>query len=159
VGSPAYAGLPEQWYLYPADLSLSEEGFAFLNGTMAPIAWWTLGEVMARVKEPNVRALAAYLQEKHGPLLQEVYPRPSMAALAAYWAAQNASGVRLVRNRDTKGILAAGDRAFNLRVADPYLPYHKQGLGFTWSFFTPKDMQDLSRFFRGIVRADPFDLG
>ncbi len=28
-------------------------------------------------------------------------------------------------------------------MADPYLPYQKQGLGFTWSFFTPKDPQDL----------------
>jgi hypothetical protein len=28
-------------------------------------------------------------------------------------------------------------------VADPYLPYQRQGLGFTWSFFTPADRQDL----------------
>jgi hypothetical protein len=37
----------------------------------------------------------------------------------------------------------AGSRAFNLRVADPYLSYQRQGLGFTWSFFTPKDKQDV----------------
>jgi len=39
--------------------------------------------------------------------------------------------------------LQSGERAFNLRVADPYLPYQKQGLGFTWSLFTPKDKQDV----------------
>jgi hypothetical protein len=143
VGSPAYAGLPEQWYLYPADLSLSEEGLASLERTAAPLAWWTLREILARVQEPNVRAIAAYLQEKHSLLLRETYLRPSMAALAAHWAAENAGGVRVAREQDIRRILSAGDRAFNLRVADPYLPYHKQGLGFTWSFFTPKDKQDL----------------
>jgi hypothetical protein len=66
-----------------------------------------------------------------------------MAALAAHWEAQNSGGVRVVRDRDIRRILAAGDRAFNLRVADPYLPYPKQRLGFAWSFFTPKDKQDL----------------
>ena len=39
-------------------------------------------------------------------------------------------------------IVDAGDRAFNLRVADPYLRYQMQGQGFTWSFFTHKDKQD-----------------
>ena len=43
---------------------------------------------------------------------------------------------------DAGQILGLGDRAFNLRVADPYLPYQMQGVGFTWSFFTHKDPQD-----------------
>ena len=69
--------------------------------------------------------------------------RPSMDALAGAWVASQGEGVRAVRGGDIRRILAAGERAFNLRVADPYLPYQKQGLGFTWSFFTPKDTQDI----------------
>ena len=66
-----------------------------------------------------------------------------MDAVACQWAAAHEGGVRVVRGAEVRDILAGGDRAFNLRVADPYLPYHRQGLGFTWSFFSPKDKQDL----------------
>jgi hypothetical protein len=66
-----------------------------------------------------------------------------MDALSSHWAARNKSGVRHVKATDIREILDAGNRAFNLRVADPYLAYQKQGLGFTWSFFTPKDTQDV----------------
>ena len=66
-----------------------------------------------------------------------------MEAMACHWAASHTSGMRTVRKADVERILASGDRAFNLRVADPYLPYQRQGLGFTWSFFTPKDTQDV----------------
>ena len=52
-------------------------------------------------------------------------------------------GARVVRGADIQRILGAGSRAFNLRVADPYLPYQRQGLGFTWSFLSPKDKQDV----------------
>ena len=53
------------------------------------------------------------------------------------------SGVRLLQSGQIHSRLEAGSRAFNLRVADPYLPYQKQGLGFTWSFFTPREEQEV----------------
>jgi hypothetical protein len=67
----------------------------------------------------------------------------SMDALARMWLGENLGGVRLLPRATLDAILAAGSRAFNLRVADPYLPYQMQGLGFTWSFFSEKDPQDL----------------
>lgn len=68
--------------------------------------------------------------------------QPTMDGLALKWFSQSRQGVRHIAKVDLDRILDAGNRAFNLRVADPYLPYHKQGLGFTWSFFTHKDKQD-----------------
>jgi hypothetical protein len=65
-----------------------------------------------------------------------------MDALAMKWLSRNLSGVRHLAKRDLDEILDAGQRAFNLRVADPYLRYQMQGVGFTWSFFTHKDGQD-----------------
>jgi hypothetical protein len=52
-------------------------------------------------------------------------------------------GVRHLPKKTLDEIRDAGDRALNLRVADPYLRYQMQGQGFTWSFFTHKDEQDL----------------
>jgi hypothetical protein len=69
--------------------------------------------------------------------------RPSMDGLALKWFSQNRSGVRHLPRKTLDEILDAGNRAFNLRVADPYLRYQTQGLGFTWSFFTQKDAQDV----------------
>jgi len=66
-----------------------------------------------------------------------------MDALANMWAKQNNEGVRKLEKNTISEILNAGNRAFNLRVVDPYLAYQRQGLGFTWSFFTPKDKQDI----------------
>jgi len=84
-------------------------------------------------------------QQADGPrrLLREVGARPTMDALARKWLSHNRSGVRHLRGRELNAILGAGGRAFNLRVADPYLRYQLQGVGFTWSFFTHKDAQDL----------------
>jgi hypothetical protein len=76
-------------------------------------------------------------------LLREVADRPSMDALALKWLSRNRGEVRYLSKRDLDAILDAGQRAFNLRVADPYLRYQMQGVGFTWSFFTDKDPQDL----------------
>jgi 8-oxo-dGTP diphosphatase len=53
------------------------------------------------------------------------------------------SGVRYLSRETIHDVLAAGDHAFNLRVAYPYLRYQLQGIGFTWSFFTHKDKQDV----------------
>jgi hypothetical protein len=71
-----------------------------------------------------------------------VLDRPSMDALARNWLGHNLRGVRHLDKNTLDEILDVGDRAFNLRVADPYLRYQMQGLGFTWSFFTHKDKQD-----------------
>jgi hypothetical protein len=76
-------------------------------------------------------------------LLRAVAARPTMYALARKWLSHNRSGVRHLKKQDLDEILGAGGRAFNLRVADPYLRYQLQGLGFTWSFFTERDPQDL----------------
>jgi len=67
---------------------------------------------------------------------------PSMDGLALKWLSHNRSGVRHLPKSSLDQILAASNRALNLRVADPYLRYQMQGLGFTGSFFTHKDAQD-----------------
>jgi mannose-6-phosphate isomerase-like protein (cupin superfamily) len=141
--SPRYPGLTKNWYLYPVDVSLIPEASADLKVDGKNSVWWTLGEVLKKAKEPNVRAIAQYTKEKYPGLLKETHHGPSMDALASHWSARNKGGVRHVKSSDIRSILDAGNRAFNLRVADPYLPYQKQGLGFTWSFFTPKDKQDV----------------
>jgi hypothetical protein len=76
-------------------------------------------------------------------LLHDVPHQATMTSLARKWLSHNRGGVRHLRKADLDAILAAGGRAFNLRVADPYLRYHLQGIGFTWSFFTHRDPQDL----------------
>jgi hypothetical protein len=76
-------------------------------------------------------------------LLRAVGARPTMGARARQWLSHNRGGIRHLRKQELDDILAAGERAFNLRVADPYLRYQLQGVGFTWSFFTHKDPQDL----------------
>ena len=141
--SPRYPGLTKQWYLYPVDMSLTAEAAASLKADGEESVWWTLDEILQNVREPNVRAIAKSILQRSPELQESVHTRPSMDALASHWAARNKGGVRHVKAEDIRGILGAGSRAFNLRVADPYLPYQKQGLGFTWSFFTPKDMQDV----------------
>jgi hypothetical protein len=75
-------------------------------------------------------------------LFRPVPDAPSMDALAREWLSHNLRGVRHLTRDTLHEILDAGGRAFNLRVADPYLRYHMQGQGFTWSFFTHKDTQD-----------------
>jgi hypothetical protein len=76
-------------------------------------------------------------------MLADVPARPSMEGLARKWFAKNKAGVRVLTHDWLDRILDAGDRALNLRVADPYLRYQQQGVGFTWSFFTDKDPQDI----------------
>jgi hypothetical protein len=66
----------------------------------------------------------------------------SCDALALKWLARNRGSVRHLEKKTLDRILGLGARAFNLRVADPYLPYQMQGVGFTWSFFTHRDPQD-----------------
>jgi mannose-6-phosphate isomerase-like protein (cupin superfamily) len=66
-----------------------------------------------------------------------------MDALASEWLGHNLHGVWHLTRHTLYEILDAGYRAFNLRVADPYLRYQMQGQGFTRTFFTDKDKQDL----------------
>lgn len=66
-----------------------------------------------------------------------------MDGLALKWLGENRGGLRHLSRTTLDRILNAGNRAFNLRVADPYLRYQMQGVGFTWSFFTEKDRQDI----------------
>jgi hypothetical protein len=138
-----YEGLPKRWFLYPVDFSLSEEAWRVLEEEGPELALWTIEEILENVREPNVLAIARHIRTVHAGLLKEARSGPSMEALACRWAAANVGGVRIVRSEDVRRVLDAGSRAFNLRVADPYLPYQKQGLGFTWSFFSPKDKQDV----------------
>jgi hypothetical protein len=141
--SPRYPGLPGQWYLYPVVMSLTAAGRQHLASKRGDAEWLTLDEIRAREREPNLQAIAAAIRAEHPELLGEVPEAPSMEARASRWAASRRGGVRVLRGTEIRAILGAGDRAFNLRVADPYLPYQRQGLGFTWSFFTPNDMQDV----------------
>jgi hypothetical protein len=140
---PRYPGLPEHWLLYPVTVSLTAEAHHLLIQNKTTAAWMTLDELSAITNEPNTQAIIAYLRGEGAAALAALPETPSMDARANSWSRFHDGGVRIVRGDSVKTIIAAGSRAFNLRVADPYLPYHRQGLGFTWSFFTPKDKQDL----------------
>ena len=141
--SPRYPGLKKHWYLYPVDISLTDEGWRHLN-ELKLLKWQTLDEIRNNNKEPNIKKISNYILQKCDTVwTQNVRIEPSMDARASRWSALNGKGVRILKHDDLKTILDTGNRAFNLRVADPYLAYQKQGLGFTWSFFTPKDKQDV----------------
>ncbi len=139
--SPRYPGLSRQWLLYPVIVSLTEKAFARLD--RPDCAWRDLKGILQDAREPNIRKIAQYLRDHPSAILEKASAGPSMDALACHWVARQSGGVRVARKGDIRRIVDAGSRAFNLRVADPYLPYQKQGLGFTWSFFTPRDRQDL----------------
>jgi mannose-6-phosphate isomerase-like protein (cupin superfamily) len=110
----------------------------------------TARAVFALLVERETRLDAVYAKEPAAEgkpeaprrLLQTVRV-PTMDTLAKKWFSRNKGGVRHLPKRVLTEILDVGDRAFNLRVADPYLRYQMQGIGFTWSFFTHKDKQDL----------------
>jgi hypothetical protein len=130
------------WYLFPVDISLNQDGHHALASSTLSISWHTPEEIEKIAIEPNIHSIIGSVR-KNSELLESVWSQPSMNALACYWAYQHSGGVRVVRGEEIRSIIQSGDRAFNLRVADPYLPYQSQGLGFTWSFFSPKDTQDL----------------
>ena len=140
--SPRYPGLARRWHLYPVVVSLTDAGWRAL-ARKKQLHWWELSEVLFQAQEPNIRAIANFIREHQPDVINKPPGAPSMDAMASCWAASNSGPLRVVRGDELREILASGDRAFNLRVADPYLPYQKQGLGFTWSFFTPRDLQDV----------------
>ncbi len=145
-----YPGLEKDYYLYPVEVSLEDKAREHL-GENASLFWWTLEEIPQNTNEPNILAIAKQLKEviandndlTKTRILGPVKKKPSMDALANRWSKQNNEGVRKLEKDTIINILNSGNRAFNLRVADPYLAYQRQGLGFTWSFFTPKDKQDI----------------
>jgi hypothetical protein len=66
-----------------------------------------------------------------------------MHALARRWAARNAGSGRVLRKQDLDRIFSGRDTApLYLRIEDPFERYQRQGVGFTWSFFTQHDLQD-----------------
>ncbi|MBG0860915.1 MAG: hypothetical protein IQL11_15555, partial [Bacteroidales bacterium] len=134
----------------PVEVSLTDKGREQLEENKS-MYWYTLDEIPQKTNEPNILSIVKQLNDiisqdiKLGvnQLLGPVKRKPTMDALASHWAKHNSGGVRRLEKNIISEILNAGNRAFNLRVADPYLPYQRQGLGFTWSFFTPKDKQDI----------------
>jgi hypothetical protein len=91
---------------------------------------------------PTSRAVFESIRNNLAQGLSRPADRPTMDGLALKWLGHNRGGARHLPKTTLDRILDAGDRAFNLRVADPYLRYQMQGVGFTWSFFTEKDRQD-----------------
>ena len=149
--SHRYPGLQRTYHLYPVFVTLTEEGWCLLAQSRAAYSWMSLRDIHDSIREPNVLRIAEHLQERMMASEPDAMidpsaltlSRPSMDAMACAWAAEQSEGVRIALGSEISTILAAGNRAFNLRVADPYLPYQRQGLGFTWSFFTPMDKQDI----------------
>jgi mannose-6-phosphate isomerase-like protein (cupin superfamily) len=106
--------------------------------------WLSCEEAVASpAVSPSSLAVFARLRADAGALLPRPADRPTMDGLALRWLSQNREGVRFLPKQTLHRILDAGGRAFNLRVADPYLRYQMQGVGFTWSFFTARDAQDI----------------
>jgi hypothetical protein len=148
--SRRYPGLEKDYYLCPVEISLTAGAWEQLKKNTS-LHWCTLNEIPHRTNEPNILAIVKQLNDviagdnnqPGNQLLGQVKSNPTMDALANMWAKQNNEGVRKLEKNTISEILSSGNRAFNLRVADPYLAYQRQGLGFTWSFFTPKDKQDI----------------
>ncbi len=130
-----YAVYPVDVWVEPARREHLVEG---AGGT-----WMDCESALAHPRmSPTSRAVFALLQAKGAALLTRHPDAPTMDGLALRWFTRNRAGARHLDRETLDRILDAGDRAFNLRVADPYLRYQQQGLGFTWSFFTEKDRQD-----------------
>ena len=147
--SKEYPGLEKDYYLCPVEISFTEKGWEQLEKN-SNLLWYTLSEIPHKTDEPNILAIVRQLNDIINDKRQDsiskqgaVKRNPTMDAIANMWAKQNNEGVRKLEKDSILNILGTGDRAFNLRVADPYLAYQRQGLGFTWSFFTPKDKQDI----------------
>jgi hypothetical protein len=148
--SRQYPGLQKDYYLCPVEISLTDNAWDQLENN-STLFWYTLNEIPRKTNEQNILAIVRQLSDdlisennKEGNhFLGPVKRNPTMDALANMWAKKNSGGIRKLEKNTISEILSTGNRAFNLRVADPYLAYQRQGLGFTWSFFTPKDKQDI----------------
>lgn len=160
--SPTHDGEPTDYVIYPIDVWVTPQKHAALAEN-ASGAWLSCDEAIDHAHlSPTAKAVLSTIRQRHVKYTANPPDKPhdkmqaeglrrvftsvadaaGMDALAFKWLSQNHFGVRHLSRRHLSEILAAGDRAFNLRVADPYLRYQMQGLGFTWSFFTHKDPQD-----------------
>lgn len=157
------SGELKQFVIYPVDVWVSPGRRESLCSTMGGL-WLSPTEAIAHPRTaPTVRSVMSSILERESGLearyskepaeeardempkrlLAGVAEKPGMYLLASKWFARNKGGVRYLPGKTVADVLAAGNRAFNLRVADPYLRYQRQGVGFTWSFFTHKDGQDI----------------
>jgi hypothetical protein len=160
--SPTH-GVETSYTVFPLDVWVEPAAREILRGRLGGV-WFTPSQALADARlSPTAREVLTALLEREQSLnelyaqnpvaeraaeaprrlLVDAPAKPSMEALAKRWFAQNRAGVRVLSKPTLDEILNTGDRAFNLRVADPYLRYQQQGLGFTWSFFTHKDRQDI----------------
>jgi mannose-6-phosphate isomerase-like protein (cupin superfamily) len=158
-----HSGVVKHFVVFPVEVWVAPGRRRALCEQLCGV-WLTPGEAIAHPRiSPTARAVMEHILQREADLarrysekpadeakdetpnrlLLRVSDRPSMYALASKWFAKNKGGVRHLPARVIDEVLAAGDRAFNLRVADPYLRYQRQGVGFTWSFFTHKDAQDI----------------
>ncbi len=158
-----HSGVTKHFVVYPVDVWVAPElreavrekvtgvwltaAEALAHPRISPTAHAVIRMITAREAELDKRYAAAPHEEEKDEvpkrLLIPVPERPSMHGLACKWFAKNRGGVRHLPAATLREILETGPRAFNLRVADPYLRYQRQGIGFTWSFFTHKDGQDI----------------
>jgi hypothetical protein len=139
--SPVHRQLTE-YRVYPLDVWVVSQQLDKLTERIKG-EWVTVEEGTGNPRiSPTSRAVFASLRQNSTQSLSRPPDRPSMDGLALKWLSHNRGGVRHLPKATLDRILDAGDRAFNLRVADPYLRYQMQGVGFTWSFFTEKDRQD-----------------
>jgi hypothetical protein len=127
-----YPGLEKDYYLFPVELSLAGNAWQQLE-KKSNLLWYTLDEISGKTNEPNIQAIVRQLSEitaydnkqDGNPVMGPVKKNPSMDALASMWAKQNNEGVRKLEKNTIINILNSGNRALNLRVADPYLPYQR----------------------------------
>ncbi len=163
--SPTHGNMTE-YTIYPIDVWVHPDRREPLCERLGG-SWLSLVEANEHARlSPTARAVFQHIGEREDRILDRLRARPpeppppspppppgrlllddvpeqsSMDALALKWLARNLRGIRHLDKKTLDEILDAGDRALNLRVADPYLRYQMQGLGFTWSFFTHKDKQD-----------------
>ncbi len=157
-------GTPTHYIVYPIDVWVHPDRREPLRSETRG-RWMTCEEALVQpLLSPTARSVFATLKARHDRSLRDppkpevkrdrmqaealervfsrVPERPSMDAIARKWLGHNLRGVRHLDKKTLDEILDVGDRAFNLRVADPYLPHQMQGIGFAWSFFTHKDPQD-----------------
>lgn len=158
-----HSGEAKQFVVCPVDVWVAPSAREPLRARLQG-EWFTAEEALAQPRlSPSARAVFQHLLEREEELnqhyaahpeeeLREETPsrllrgaraRPSMHALACRWFSRHKGGVRYLSRNTLHDVLAAGRHAFNLRVADPYLRYQLQGIGFTWSFFTHQDKQDV----------------
>jgi hypothetical protein len=131
-----------EYVVYPLDVWVIPQQLEKLSERVKGV-WISAEEGAGNLRiSPTSRAVFAALRKDFAPKGLLPRDRPTMDGLALKWLSRNRGGVRHLPKSTLDSILDAGNRAFNLRVADPYLRYQLQGVGFTWSFFTEKDRQD-----------------